>query len=387
MKDLKLKCLFVIIGIFFVACSSDNSLSTVIVEEEPDQNFIIGQQLQEIIDSKIGDGSEKLVGVSVSIRIDGVETWNLNGGLSKSNVPVDRDMRFGIGSITKTAVAATILKLEEEGVLTLEDTVGDWLNLVGPNIDDSITIFQLLAHLAGVRDYLTAPMWNRVESNLDVYIPQIELVDYIGSPNHPPGATHTYSNAHYLLLGLIIEAATNKSVGEVMRDKFWSRLNLSNTYFASNETVDGTWATPWRDANGDGVLEDISDQYQAAYFSVFYCAGGMFSTSSDLSRWIYDLYSGDALNQASKNKMFTSYFDIPHDTFIGYGLGSRKNIYGNRVMWGHTGGVRGYGSHMFYEPTSKISVAIVNNQSRSNNGPQLRHELFDEIMTLLFSEL
>jgi len=383
MKNLIVSLLVVLM----FGCSSDNSPMTNPVNEDIpiNEDELIANKLQEIVDSKIG--TDKLVGVSMSIRVDGVERWNLNGGVSKGNVPINENMRFGIGSITKTAVAATVLKLEEEGVLSLEDTIGDWLTLDSQNIDNSITIFQLLSHLAGVRDYLTSAMWNRVESNLDTYIHQIELIDYIGVSNHPPGETHTYSNAHYLILGLIIEAATSKKVGEVMREKFWTPLGFNNTYFASNEVVSGVWATPWRDSNNDSILEDILDQYQAAYFSVFYCAGGMFSTSSDLSKWVNELYMGNALNQSSKDKMFTSYFNIPHPVFIGYGLGARKNIYGGRVMWGHTGGVRGYGSHMFYEPTDKISVAILNNQSRSVNGPQLRHELFDEIMMLLFDEL
>ena len=78
--------------------------------------------------------------------------------------------------------------------------------------------------------------------------------------------------------------------------------------------------------------------------------------------------------------MMSSYFDIPHPTFTGYGLGVRRNSYAGRTMWGHTGGMRGYGSHMFYDPTSKISMAVLNNQSRTSDGPTLRHELFEELM-------
>jgi len=390
---MKLFGVLLIFAMLLISCSKDNTATVPLVTEDPntivppDNDLLIEELLQGIIDSKIQAGSEGLVGVSMSIRVDGIERWNLNGGVSKENIPINQDMRFGIGSITKTAVAATVLKLEEEGVLSLDDTISDWLTLNSENIDDSITIFQLLSHFAGVRDYFTPAMWNRVESNLDTYIPQNELIDYIGVPNHPPGETHNYSNAHYLILGLIIEAATGKTVGEVMREKFWTPFGFDNIYFASNEEVSGVWATPWRDSNGDGNLRDVLDQYRAAYFSVFYCAGGMFSTSSDLSLWAYRLYQGQILTEVSKSKMLTSYFDIPHPIFIGYGLGVRKNIYGGRVMWGHTGGVRGYGAHMFYEPNSKISVAILNNQSRSVNGPQLRHELFEEIATLLFTEL
>ena len=85
--------------------------------------------------------------------------------------------------------------------------------------------------------------------------------------------------------------------------------------------------------------------------------------------------------------MTTSYFEIPHETFIGYGLGSRQNKYQGHTMWGHTGGMRGYGSHMFYDPETKVSIAILNNQSRSADGPILRHELIDELLAIVFDAL
>jgi D-alanyl-D-alanine carboxypeptidase len=120
---------------------------------------------------------------------------------------------------------------------------------------------------------------------------------------------------------------------------------------------------------------------------VFYCAADVFSTASDLSLWAHHLYEGNAISEDSKQKMLTSYVNIPHLNFIGYGLGVRQNVYAGRVMWGHTGGMRGYGSHMFWDPVTKVSIAILNNQSRSANGPTLRHELMEELMREIFQEL
>lgn len=348
----------------------------------------VTERLQEVIDEKVGDDSNKLVGVSVSIRINGEEKYQLTGGLSKLNVPIKSDMRFGIASITKTAVAATVLKLEEEGLLSLEDTIGELLALNHPNVDDSITVFQLLAHFTGVEGYFKHPdIWPRVEGSLDTAISPEELADFIGLPINEPGITHQYSNSNYLLLGLIIEAVTDQTVGEVMRERFWTPLQLNDIYFGSNEAVLGTMATPWRDGNGDGTLEDIESEFKAAYFSVFYCAAGIYTTASDLSMWAYHLYEGDALSGGSKTKMMTSYFNYGDPIFLGYGLGARNNKYAGHNMWGHTGGMRGYGSHMFYDPLTKVSIAVLNNQSRSEDGPLLRHELTDELLAIIFDSL
>jgi len=366
--------------LLLLSCSSDDSTDT-----PPDEDLLFKLELQNIIDSKIG--ADKLVGVSISIRIDGKERWNLQGGISHDNTPIQDNMRFGIASITKTVVAATTLKLVDEGILSLDDTIDDWLTLGSTNVNNSATIFQLLNHFSGIDGYMYPELWNRVESNLSTPIPQIELVDYIGPKTNDPGVTHEYSNSNYLLLGLIIEKATGKTVGEVMRDKFWTPLQLNNTYFGTNESIIGLIATPWRDSDGNGTLEDISSEFDAAYHSVFYCAADVFTTASDLSMWAQHLYNGNAISESSKLKMLTSYFTIPHPTFTGYGLGVRRNVYAGRTMWGHTGGMRGYGSHMFYDPISKISIASLNNQSRSENGPVLRHELVEELLTEVFNKV
>ncbi len=372
--------LFLVGLLVFSSCSKEEDLDSI--------DEMIEGRLQAIIDSKIGRDLDKLVGVSVSIRIDGVERWALVGGESEAQMPISSDMKFGVGSITKTAVAATILKLEEEGLLTLEDNIGNWLTLNSPNVDESITIFQLLAHFTGVKGYFQHPdIWTSVEADLNSPISKEQLVNFIGAPINEPGVTHEYSNSNYLILALIVEAATNKTLGEVMREKFWNPLNLNDIYFGANEQIPAPIAAAWRDGDGDGILEDISSEYRSAYYSVFYGPAGMFSTASDLSMWAYHLYGVNALTAASKLKMQTSYFDYGHATFLGYGLGVRKNAYAGRTMWGHTGGVRGYGSHMFYDPISKVSIAILNNQSRSTNGPTLRHELAEELLTEVFSSI
>ena len=101
--------------LLFVACSTDEQ------KEDPpiDEEAIFLQELQTIVNSKIG--SDKLLGASISIRVDGEERWKLQGGISSGDTPISGDMRFGIASITKTFVAATVLKLVEEGELSLDD--------------------------------------------------------------------------------------------------------------------------------------------------------------------------------------------------------------------------------------------------------------------------
>lgn len=376
----RIRFFFILLIIMSVGCSDESS--------EPTQDELIADQLQTIIDSKVGADFEGLVGVSVSIRVDGEERWSLVGGLSKVDQAVTSDMKFGVGSITKTAIAATILKLEEEGLLNIDDPLNDYIDFANPNVSPSITIFQLLSHFSGVEDFLRHPdLWPTVESDLDSPLPTDQLVSYIGDPTNEPGIEHEYSNSNYLLLALIIEEVTGQTAGAAMRERFWDPLQLNNIFFGAHDDFIEPLAGAWRDGDGDGTLEDITAEYRDAYNSVFYGPAGMFSSASDLSMWAYHLYGGNALSEASRTKMMTSYVNIPHPTFVGYGLGTRKNIYVGRNTFGHTGGVRGYGAAMFYEPSQKVSIAMLNNQSRSEDGPQLRHELVEELLAVVFRSL
>lgn len=226
--------------ILFLSCSSNDNQPE--ENEEEQAEISIEERLQAIVDAKVSDG---LKGVSVSIRVNGQEQWGLVGGFSSETETVTTNMKFGIASITKTVVAATILKLEEEELLSLDDTIGDWLMLESENIDDNITIFQLLNHLTGLKGYFQHPdIWTRVEGDLATPIPSEELVTYVGEPIFSVGERYEYSNSNYLILGLIIKAVSGQTVGEAMRARFWDPLGLANTYFGTDEDVVEPMAKP-----------------------------------------------------------------------------------------------------------------------------------------------
>ena len=371
---------FIFVFTLLLGCSDDNKVTV-------PENDSIQQELQALIDAKTG--KDKLVGVSVSIRQGTKEKWKLVGGESNAGVTLSQNMKFGIASITKTMVAAAILKLKEEGKLNLEDPLSQYLDIEIENIDPSITVFQLLNHFTGLKGYFQHPdIWPRVEGNLELAIPANELLSYIGEPVSKPGDRFEYSNSNYLVLGLIIQEVSGMSVGEYLRSRFWKPLALNNTFFGTNEQIPSPVADAWRDTDGDGILENISDQFGPAYHSVFFTAADAFTSASDLSMWAQHLYNGEALHPDSLSEMLdiiTINSGSPYWT--GYGLGVRRFFISGRVLYGHTGGMRGYGSYMLYDPISKISIALLNNQSRSKDGPVLRFELVEDMLRIVFDEL
>ena len=213
-------------------------------------------------------------------------------------------------------------------------------------------------------------------------------MDYVGEPVFSPGDRFEYSNSNYLMLGLLIEKASGMSVGAYLRAEFWSPLQLNNIFFGTHENVGGPIAEAWRDSDGDGVLENITDEFGPAYHSIFYTSADVFADASDLSLWAMKLYRAEALNQDSVDAMLDFLtIDSGSPYWNGYGLGVRRFRITERIMVGHTGGMRGYGSYMLYDQARDLSIVLLNNQSRSQNGPQLRFELVDELLRKVYATL
>ncbi len=161
----------------------------------------------------------------------------------EEQTPLRDTDRFRLYSIAKTFTATVVLQLVDEGVLSLEDTVRRWLDdpAVGriPNTD-SITLRQLLTHTSGIYDYqdgADSPFyldaffgpgadWARV------WTPP-ELLAYADGARHAPyfapGRGVAYANTNYVLLGLLVEAATGRPFRDELRDRILGPLALHHT--------------------------------------------------------------------------------------------------------------------------------------------------------------
>jgi CubicO group peptidase (beta-lactamase class C family) len=123
--------------------------------------------------------------------------------------------RFRIGSVTKTFVAALDLRLADQGRLSLDDSVERWVPGLVPN-GNAITLRHLLRHTSGLFDYAADPAtFAPFASDPGHAWQPCDLVALATrhAPNFSPGEGWGYSNTNYVLLGLIVEAATGRPVG------------------------------------------------------------------------------------------------------------------------------------------------------------------------------
>jgi D-alanyl-D-alanine carboxypeptidase len=324
------------------------------------------------------------MGVSAAVILPGQTAWTGVSGVSYDTVRISPDMIFGIGSTTKNLTASLVLKLAEEGILSLDDSLHEWLPTYD-NIDSTITIRQLLNHSSGISDYIfdNPDFYSMVLSDLKKYwTPEELLTNMVGAPLFSPGTDSRYSNTNYILLGMIIREATGARVSEELRSRFLDPLDLNNTFLPPEEAVIGIIAHPWMNKQDFSFIQDT------AYLSLMWTSGAIFSTAKNIAQWARALFGGDVLDQAHIYQMVTfepSFIPGAPSVVTGYGLGAmRFNILG-KELWGHTGASRGYLSLVAYQPEDSITISVILNER--NDSEQYQMVMKDFLSVLLGSVL
>lgn len=268
---------------------------------------------------------------------------------------IEPQMRFCMGSISKSFVAATLLQLAEEGRLTLEDSLGKWLPDF-PQVPRAITLRQVLDHTSGLYDFVDSQQWERRSlSRPGDPVTLDELFGYIGEPYFAPGTAFHYSNTGYLLLGLVIEKAAGRSVMEAYRERFIEPLGLSSIYLRNVESPTGESPHPYSYFNPSGNERDMSSTPDTAYFSSAWTAGGLFASIEDLARWTHALWSGSLLSAKSYQEMITW---NPVGGAEKYGLAVWSQSTSRGEFYVHSGHVPGFRSYAGYSPSLKATVVL-----------------------------
>ena len=328
----------------------------------------LGPQLDQVLAQQAVDN--KIPGLTATISFPDGSTWNGANGLGDPtrNIAVEPDTTFVVGSITKTFVTAAIMQLVDEGKLSLDDPLSKWKPDY-PN-GENITLRMLLGHTSGLYDYFNHPEYNlRVFNEPDHHwTPQEVLDNFVLEPKFPPGEGYHYSNTNFLLLGLVVEAATGKPLGDVLKERFFEPLGLDHTFDQSSATPPppgGALGCLQRES-GPICLDDGTDYRPTlSAATVAYGAGDIVSTSSDLAEWVKALYGGDVVSADSLAQM-TDWHQYAQEA---YGLGTRARTIGGHQAFGHTGSLRGFDAAMWYTPDLDTSMVTLTNRGRIDANP------------------
>lgn len=219
---------------------------------------------------------------------------------------------FRIASVTKTFVAAAVLRLVEDGRIGLDAPIGGLLPSPYPSIlkgggydPDAMTVHQLLAHTSGLYDYAQtdayveavfsdpAHVWTREE--------QVRFAMTHGKPVGKPGEVFEYSDTGYVLLGAILEATTGKGLAAALRelDRF-DALGLTQTWLETLEPPPADVHARAPQTYGGVALSTIDAT------SDLWGGGGLVSTTRDIEAFFRALFGGRVFsNPATLATMLT----------------------------------------------------------------------------------
>ena len=342
----KILIILSIISIFLSSCT----------KEKP-----VEEKLQNVLDK--GIAKYDIHGVSASVIFPDGEIWNGVSGISHNEVPMDPNMLFAIGSVTKNFIATLTLKLVEDEVLSLEDPLSKWL----PSyhfIDSQITIRQLLNHTSGIYNYFdNQKIWDELMSDRTRYWTPEEVLEYLEEPYFDAGEGFRYSNTNYLLAGMIINKATGSNLSTELNNRLFKPLGFSDYYLIQEQTLPENQAHVYSD-NWDGPVRDVTFLPRTSHDSIGYGAGGLFTTSENLARWSQSLFEGKILQEQSLDEMLNFIQFTPVANMRAYGLGVQEFMLkasSGVYAIGHGGGNIGTTTYMVYIPEHHVSIVVMIN--------------------------
>jgi CubicO group peptidase (beta-lactamase class C family) len=271
----------------------------------------------------------------------------------EKGIPNGPDTTFRIGSLTKQFTAVAILQLQEQGKLSVEDTVRKHLPDY-PETGDKITIHQLLTHTAGIPEYTAGPDFWETTAKKEHSVEQLLDLFKDKPLQFEPGEEYRYSNSGYVLLGAIIEAVSGQTYAEYVREHVFTPAGMHRTGYGDAVVQDDVARGYEIDENEAIVLAD------PGHVSVPHAAGGIRSTANDLVQWDRVLSGDKILSKASRDAMYT-----PEKA--GYAYGWRVGDHDGRRWIGHGGGINGFGTWYTRVPDEGIVVvAWLNKQAFRN---------------------
>ena len=310
---------------------------------------------------------ERLPGVSITVTGPMGNYTRAYGVADRATgAPLTVADHVRIASITKTFTATAILLQVAHGKLGLEDTIAKWFPTV-PNAD-RITVRDLLAMRSGLYDFTAEPKFLRdfTKNPLMKFGPR-DVVKIVSDhkPVAEPDTETKYTDANYVLLGLILEAVTGETVEKTITNEVIKPLGLKHTSFPTTAAMPKPFSHGY--FAGDEGNEKIRD-YTAVNPKVAWTAGAMVSTLGDLRKYARELATG-ALLPPSLQAERVKFGDIPNSggPSVGYGLGIIH--VGNWI--GHDGAIFGFSTVTMFEPKSGTTIAATANLSSNFSTPTL----------------
>jgi D-alanyl-D-alanine carboxypeptidase len=306
------------------------------------------------------DAKDQFSGV-VLIAKDGGPILEKEYGLANRSydIPNRIDTKFNLGSMNKMFTAVAILQLVEQGKISVDDRVIEHLPEY-PNRDVAgrVTIHQLLTHTSGMGDFFTNEYFETSKDhfrNLNDY-----LSLFVEQPlQFEPGTQGSYSNAGFLVLGLIIEEITGQTYFDYVRENIYQPCGMTDTdSYEADKIVPNIAIGYSRKSSNDGSLSSN------LYFNPVRgsSAGGGFSTAGDMLKFSNCLMKHQLLNPELTDVLLEDKVNSPIPGMEGrYGYGFMVGMMNNHRIVGHVGSAPGVCSNLDVFVDLGYTVVILSN--------------------------
>ena len=293
-----------------------------------------------------------LAGIALGVQFKGV-TYVQGYGLAglESREPVTTQTVFKIASLTKAATAAGILKLSDEGKLSLDDPISRFLPQA-PSIAQGILVRHLLNHTSGLPDWSidtaqeALPETFTTEQAVDYYFSTVEKLD------SEPGHVWSYSNAGYFLLGAILENLSGMAYDEYFKTAFFQPLALNS--------LDECPSQPDLLATGYHSIDGGFEVANPSNLKLLAAAGGLCSNIEDVLQWQVALTHGETIHAKIWDQISTP-GTLSDGQALDYGFGVSVQMMDQGLAMMHDGTTAGFNSFFIYYPEHDLNVVLLTN--------------------------
>ena len=294
-------------------------------------------------------------------------------------LPNKPDTAFAIASGTKLFTALSICKLIDGGLLSLENRICDLIPHDLKFINKEITVFHLLTHTSGIGDYIDEETSSdyfdilRLYDNRPVhkwdslayYLPMFNELPQKFSP----GERFGYSNAGFVLLGLVVEGVSKLVYQKYVNENIIIPLALSHTGFFRMNNLPGNTALGY-------LFNEARNEHETntLYMPIIGGSdGGIFTCASDIVKVWQALFSNRIFSASMVEHFFTPHVVINEKESCGLGVFIRHD--GDKEAYYSVGGDFGVDYFSAYFPRSKIVASALGN-SEMNTFPLFK-QLFE----------
>lgn len=320
--------------------------------------------------------NEDTPGYQLAVCHNGEIILSYHCGKAILEIPVDvnRQTMFEAGSVTKQFTAASVLLLEQQGKLSLQDPITKFL----PELSEkNLKIFHLLYHTSGLRDWgsittLTGwPRGTKAFTNEDV----LEITRQQEKLNNQPNSKFIYSNTNYNLLAIIVERVAGMYLNAFTHKYIFLPAGMGSTVWRHFTSKKATTAISYRK---DSNSYNIDDFLEFAYGN-----SGILTTAEDLIKWNNFYLSGSFGKPPLNHKQLSSLsLDNGEPNYYAAGLYVKQKKGLLNVF--HAGSTASYRCFLEAFPEKNISIAWLSNTSAYENEIA---KIFDQLEDILLANV